>query len=68
MEVILNQLLPEDCDEKIRNDLMDFLKDFHNQEKVLIILDGEASARNTSLTTLQLTFNNRFYYVDMRGD
>ena len=40
MEAICNQLLPEDCDEEIRNNLMDFLKDFHNQEKVLLILDG----------------------------
>ena len=40
MEAICNQLLPEDCDEKIRNNLVDFLKDFHNQEKVLLILDG----------------------------
>ena len=40
MEAICNQLLPEDCDEKIRNDLVDFLKDVHNQEKVLLILDG----------------------------
>ena len=40
MEAICNQLLPEDCDEKIRNNLVDFLSDFHNQEKVLLILDG----------------------------
>ena len=40
MEAICNQLLPEDCDVEIRNNLMDFLKDLHNQEKVLLILDG----------------------------
>ena len=40
VEAICDQLLPEDCDEEIRNNLMDFLKDFHNQEKVLLILDG----------------------------
>ena len=40
MEAICDQLLPEDCDEEIRNNLMDFLKDVHNQDKVLLILDG----------------------------
>ena len=40
METISEQLLPEDMEEKIKDRLFDFIKDFHNQEKTLIILDG----------------------------
>ena len=40
METISEQLLPEDMEEKIKERLFDFIKDFHNQEKTLIILDG----------------------------
>lgn len=40
MEAISEQLLPEDTDEKITKEIMDYIKDIHNQEKILIILDG----------------------------
>ena len=40
METISEQLLPEDMEEKTKERLFDFFKDFHNQEKTLIILDG----------------------------
>ncbi|KAJ7378627.1 NACHT, LRR and PYD domains-containing protein [Desmophyllum pertusum] len=40
MEAIREQLLPEDMDEKVRRGLMDYIKDIHNQENILIILDG----------------------------
>ena len=40
MEAISDQLLPRDLDETTKNKLMDFIKDIHNQEKKLIILDG----------------------------
>ena len=40
MEAISEQLLPEDIEEKTRKKLLDFIKDIHNQEKILIILDG----------------------------
>lgn len=40
MEAISEQLLPEDTDEKIMKEIMDYIKDIHNQEKILIILDG----------------------------
>ena len=40
METISEQLLPEDMEEKTKERLFDFIKDFHNQEKTLIILDG----------------------------
>ena len=40
METISEQLLPEDMEEKTKERLFDFFKDFHNQEKTLIIFDG----------------------------
>ena len=40
MESISEQLLPEDIEEKTKGRLFDFIKDIHNQEKTLIILDG----------------------------
>ncbi len=40
MEAIMEQLLPEDIDEKARDELMDYIKDVKNQEKILIVLDG----------------------------
>ena len=40
MEAISEQLLPEGVDEKVRKEIMDYIKDIHNQEKILIILDG----------------------------
>ncbi|CAH3172029.1 unnamed protein product, partial [Porites evermanni] len=40
METISEQLLPEDIEEKTKERLFCFIKDIHNQEKTLIILDG----------------------------
>jgi len=40
MEAINEQLLPEDIEEKTRKKFLDFIKDIHNQERILIILDG----------------------------
>ena len=40
METISEQLLPEDIEEKTKEGLFDFIKDIHNQEKTLIVLDG----------------------------
>ena len=40
METISEQLLPEDIEEKTKEKLFDFIKDIHNQEKTLIVLDG----------------------------
>ena len=39
-EAITEQLLPNDISKDIREKFLHFLKDIHNQEKVLIILDG----------------------------
>ena len=40
MNAIVEQLLPKDINKNIKKKLLDFLKDIHNQEKILIILDG----------------------------
>ena len=40
MYTIREQLLPRDIEEKIVEKLLHFLKDIHNQERILIILDG----------------------------
>ena len=40
MDTIREQLLPRDIEEKIVEKLLHFLKDIHNQERFLIILDG----------------------------
>ncbi len=40
MKTIDEQLLPQDMYEYFRKELMDYLRDFRYQEKVLIILDG----------------------------
>ena len=40
MEAIKEQLLPEDFKEEKWTAFSDFLKDIHNQERILIILDG----------------------------
>ncbi|XP_068706078.1 uncharacterized protein [Montipora foliosa] len=40
MEAIFEQLLPEDIDVKTKERLRNFITDFHNQERILIILDG----------------------------
>ena len=40
MEAICGQLLPKDIDETAREKLLDFIRDIHNQERILIILDG----------------------------
>ena len=40
MEAIKEQLLPEDMNEETWAKFSEFIKDIHNQEKILIILDG----------------------------
>ena len=40
MDTIRVQLLPRDIDEETVEKLLHFMKDIHNQEKILIILDG----------------------------
>ena len=40
MEAIVNQLLPEDMDQNAKKNVVHYIKDIHNQERILIILDG----------------------------
>ena len=40
MEAIVNQLLPEDMDQNTTKNVVHYIKDIHNQERILIILDG----------------------------
>ena len=40
MDTIREQLLPRDIDEETVEKFLHFMKDIHNQEKILIILDG----------------------------
>ena len=40
LKAIDEQLLPERCSETIKKEFIDYIEDFHYQEKVLIILDG----------------------------
>ena len=40
MEAIKEQLLPEDMEEETWTKFSEFIKDVHNQERILIILDG----------------------------
>ena len=40
MDTIREQLLPRDIDEETVEKLLHFMKDIHNQERILIILDG----------------------------
>ena len=40
LDTIIEQLLPKDIEENTREKLLDFLRDIHNQDRILIILDG----------------------------
>ena len=66
METISEQLLPEDMEEKTKERLFDFIKDIHNQEKTLIILDGLDELPQESLRYVDKLLQRRilsFCYV-----
>ena len=66
MEAITEQLLPEDTDEKVMKEIMDYIKDIHNQEKILIILDGLDELPKTAETHVDKLMYRRilpFCYV-----
>ena len=50
MEAICEQLLPKDIDKKVKEEIMNYIKCIHNQEKILIILDGLDELPKTSET------------------
>lgn len=66
MEAISEQLLPEDMDEKAKDEFIDYIKDINNQEKVLIILDGLDELPEKSKDHVDKLLNRRilpFSYV-----
>ena len=66
MEAIGEQLLPEDVDEKDKKEVMDYIKDIHNQERILIILDGLDELPNTAEKQVDKLLHRRilpFCYV-----
>ena len=65
-EAITEQLLPNDISEDIRKKFVHFIKDIHNQEKVLIILDGLDELPEKSRHHVELFLRRRilsFCYV-----
>lgn len=66
MEAISEQLLPKDMDEKVRKEIMGYIKCIHNQEKILIILDGLDELPKTAETHVEELLYRRilpFCYV-----
>ena len=66
METIVDQLLPEDMDEKAKKKIIDYIKDIHNQESILIILDGLDELPKTAESHLDKLLGRRilpFCYV-----
>ena len=66
MEAINEQLLPENMDEKVRKEIMNYIKDIQNQEKILIILDGLDELPKTAETHVDKLLYRRilpFCYV-----
>ena len=66
MEAISEQLLPEDVDEQVKKKVMDYIKDIHNQEKILIILDGLDELPKTAENHVEKLLHRRilpFCYV-----
>ena len=66
MEAITGQLLPKDMDPKAKDEFIDYIKDTHNQEKILIILDGLDELPEKSKDHVDKLLNRRilpFCYV-----
>ena len=66
LEAIKEQLLPEDIKEETWTKFSDFLKDIHNQERILIILDGLDELPQNSQHFVDKLLNRRilpFCYV-----
>ena len=65
-EAITEQLLPNDISKDIREKFLHFIKDIHNQERVLIILDGLDELPEKSRHHVELFLHRRilsFCYV-----
>ena len=65
MESISEQLLPEDVEEKTKERLFNFVKDIHNQERTLIILDGLDELPKDSEHYVDKLLQRRIYHFVM---
>ena len=66
MEAIVNQLLPEDMDQNAKKNVVHYIKDIHNQERILIILDGLDELPETAESSVDKLLHRRilpFCYV-----
>ena len=66
MEAIVNQLLPEDMDQNATKNVVHYIKDIHNQERILIILDGLDELPKTAESSVDKLLHRRilpFCYV-----
>ena len=66
MEAIVDQLLPEDMDQNATKNVVHYIKDIHNQERILIILDGLDELPKTAESSVDKLLHRRilpFCYV-----
>ena len=66
MEAIVDQLLPEDMDQNAKKNVVHYIKDIHNQERILIILDGLDELPKTAESSVDKLLHRRilpFCYV-----
>ena len=66
MEAIVDQLLPEDMDQNATKNVVHYIKDIHNQERILIILDGLDELPKTAESSVDKLLHRRvlpFCYI-----
>ena len=66
MDAIVDQLLPEDIDQNATKNVVHYIKDIHNQERILIILDGLDELPKTAESSVDKLLHRRilpFCYV-----
>ena len=66
MEAIVDQLLPIDMDQNTKKNVVHYIKDIHNQERILIILDGLDELPKTAESSVDKLLHRRilpFCYV-----
>ena len=66
MDAIVDQLLPEDIDQNATKNVVHYIKDIHNQERILIILDGLDELPKTAESSVDKLLHRRilpFCYI-----
>ena len=66
MEAIVDQLLPIDMDQNTKKNVVHYIKNIHNQERILIILDGLDELPETAESSVDKLLHRRilpFCYV-----